>query len=211
MHYKTSIQLFKGTYQYKIVLICAGASMFRSRDMDQALATLKSIDLNKVRNAAFTRYSTAIKNQEELDYAFNVHKCLSKMTDYDLRVESPYISLYTNNKKDVDLLSKIDTDKVKYICIPPKNTTLESGVVILPKVPFEYKVTLGKTIQNHSAFVSWAESNSKVKVTKSCTRDLNKDRSWGGTYFYITGENNLLLAKMHLGGSINKIERIAKA
>jgi len=95
--------------------------------------------------------------------------------------------------------------------LPPENLTLESGVVILPKVPFDYKVTLGKTSQEHSAFITWAESNSKVKITKSCKKELSKPQSWGGTYFYITGNNNLLLAKMHLGGSINKIERISKA
>jgi capsular polysaccharide biosynthesis protein len=54
-------------------------------------------------------------------------------------------------------------------------------------------------------------SNKKCKLTKSCIRELEKQRSWGGSHFYITGNNNLLLAKMHLGGSISKIERIIKA
>jgi hypothetical protein len=40
---------------------------------------------------------------------------------------------------------------------------------------------------------------------------LGKSRSWGGTHFYITGDNNLLMAKMHLAGAISKVERIIKA
>lgn len=211
MQFKTTNQLFKGTYQYKVVLVCAGSSLFRSRDLDYTLSCLKGVDLTKVKNTAYSRYNTAIKNQDDLDYALSLHKHLKKMSDYDIRVESPYISLYTNDKKDVDALIKINNNNVKYVCIPPKDVTLETGVVILPKVPFDFKVTLGKTTQNHSAFISWAGANSKVRVTKSCARELSKDYSWGGTYFYITGENNLLLAKMHLGGSINKVERIAKA
>jgi hypothetical protein len=81
----------------------------------------------------------------------------------------------------------------------------------MSKVNFDYKVTLGKTNQECSAFVQWAENNAKLKLTKSCKTELSKNKSWGGTFFYITGDNNLLMAKMHLGGSINKVERIIKA
>jgi hypothetical protein len=58
--------------------------------------------------------------------------------------------------------------------------------------------------------VAWAGTNSKLKLTKSCAKALLKPRSWGGSYFYITGDNNLLMAKMHLGGCISKVERIIK-
>ena len=211
MFFKTTNQLFKNTYQYKIVLVCAGAHLFRYKDLDHILSALKQVDLNKNKGRPYVRLDTAIRSQEDLDYATSLCKFFAKTNSYELRVETPYISFYTNNKKDIDQLIKLDQDHVKYVCLPPKNLTLESGVVILPKVPFDYKVTLGKTSQEHSAFITWAESNSKVKITKSCKKELSKPQSWGGTYFYITGNNNLLLAKMHLGGSINKIERISKA
>lgn len=211
MQQKTTNQLFKGMYQYKIVLVCAGSSLFRSRDMGYTLSLLKQVDLNKNKQSSYSRYNTSIKTQEDLDYALSLQKYLSKATDYDIRIESPYVSFYTNNKKDVDNLTKLDPNKVKYVCVPPANSTLETGTIILPKIPYDYKVTLGKTTQNYSAFVTWAETNSKVRITKSCKKELSRDHSWGGTYFYITGDNNLLLAKMHLGGSINKVERIVKA
>ena len=54
-------------------------------------------------------------------------------------------------------------------------------------------------------------NNKKCKLTKSCTSALLRPRSWGGQHFYITGDNNLLMAKMHLGSSIAKVERIIKA
>jgi hypothetical protein len=133
------------------------------------------------------------------------------MQDYNIRVESPWISLYTNSKADVDRLKDIDPDKVKYICQPPANTKLEEGVVIMTNTDFDYKVTLGKTSSENTAFIDWASSNKKVKLTKSCARDLKKIRSWGGTHFFISGDNNLLLAKMHLGGSISKVEKIIKS
>ena len=75
---------------------------------------------------------------------------------------------------------------------------------------YDFRITLGKTSHEHSAFIAWAESNSKVKLTKSCKLDLLKDRTWGGKHLYVTGDNNLLMVKMQLGDSIAKIERIIK-
>lgn len=209
MLFKTTNKLFKGTYQYKIVLVCAGAGVFRSGDMTAAAESLSKIDLSKV--GSYHKYSNNIRTQDDLDYAFALQKKISKMVAYEIRVENPWITLYTNNNKDISDLAKINETHVKYICKPPTNTTLIEDTIILPKVGFEFKVTVGKTTQNYTAFVEWAKTNNKVKLTKGCTRDLTRDRSWGGTYFYITGDNMLLMAKMHLGGSINKIERIIKA
>jgi len=209
MLHKTTNKLFKGTYQYKIVLVCAGAGAFRSGDMTATAEVLNKIDLSK--SGSYHKHSNIIRTQDDLVYAFALQKKISKMIDYEIRVESPWITLYSNSNKDIQDLAKINPNNVKYICQPPSNTTLVGGTIILPKIPFEFKVTVGKTTQNYSAFIEWAQTNSKVKLTKGCARDLTRDRSWGGTYFYITGDNMLLMAKMHLGGSINKVERIIKA
>jgi hypothetical protein len=208
MLYKTTRRLFHNTYQYKIVLVCAGAHFFRSNDLSGVLTKLSEIDITSKK--ANWR-SNFIKTQDDLDYAFKLHTALGNIKDIELRVESPWVSIYSNSKKDIDMLAKLDPDNVKYICIPPANSGLTNDTVIMPKMNFDYRVTLGKTIQENTAFVAWASTNKKCKLTKSCIRDLGKTRSWGGTHFYITGDNNLLMAKMHLGGSISKVERIIKA
>lgn len=207
IQYKTTKRLFRNTYQYKIVLVCAGANLFRSGDMESTLESLKKIDLS-LPQGSYSRYNTAIKNHDDLDYAFKLQSQLASLSDIDVRVETPWISVYSNNRKDIDLLAKIDADKVKYISIP--DTSLSKDTVVMPKTNYDFRITMGKTSQEHSTFVAWAESSGKVKLTNSCKKDLLKNRSWGGTHFYITGEKNLLVAKMHLGGSINKIERIIK-
>jgi hypothetical protein len=187
------------------VLVCAGANWFRGGDWAGTLENLQKITLNDSKTSR-----TGIKTQEDLDYAFKLQSQLKKLKDITVRVETPWISVYSNNKAEIDSLIKLDRARVKYISVPPSNNTLTEGVIISPKVNYEFKVTMGKSGTQQSAFVSWAESNPKVKLTKSCKKELSRDRSWGGSYFYITGEKNLLLAKMHLGGSINKIERIVK-
>lgn len=176
--------------------------MFRHGDMSHTLELLKTVALPT------TKYG--FKSTMDLDYALRVQSTLDKMQDIAIRVESPWISVYTNNIADVDALTSIDVDRVKYVSAPPTLQHLKQDTLILPKVPFEFRVTLGKCTQNHQAFIDWAEVNPKVRLTKGCKKDLSKDRSWGGTYFYVSGNNNLLLAKMHLGGSISKIEHIVK-
>jgi len=201
-----------GRYQYKIVIVCAGSSWFRGGDLDGVLEELNKIKLtttNRVHNEPAWRSS--IKTQEDLDYAFKLQNKLSKLTDIEVRVESPWISVYTNTKSNINELTKLDADKVKYISCPPSSGSLQENIVIMPKMNYDYKVTLGKTIQEHSAFIQWAEGNAKLRLTKSSKKELSKNNSWGGAYFYVTGDNNLLMAKMHLGGSINKVERILKA
>ena len=208
MLYKTTTRLFKGQYQYKIVLVCPAASWFRN-GMEDALTNLQQVDLKKPVHNAYR--NTYIKTQDQLDYALKLHSTLNSITDIDIRVESPWISIYSNSKSSIDKLANIDQGQVKYVVQPANNIKPADGEVIMPKMPFDYRCTLGKTTQEHDSFVSWAESNKKLKLTKSCKRDLLKPRSWGGTHFYVAGDNNLLLAKMHLGGSISKVERIIKA
>jgi hypothetical protein len=189
------------------VLTCAGASWFRGGDWSGILENLQKINLDH-NNQWHTK---SIKTEEDLDYAFKLQHQLKKLKDIEVRVESPWITVYTNSKSDVNSLVKLDESKVKYISVPPEKTPLEENTIILPKINHDFKITLGKTSHENSAFVQWAEKNGKLKLTKACKRELSRDVSWGGTYFYVTGENNLLMTKMHLGGSINKIERIIKA
>ena len=211
MQYKVTKKLFNGIYQYKIVLTCAGSSLFRHNDLDTVYKTLLEITIPpQPKTAQFGYRRGGISNQDDLDYAFQLQKALSKMSDIDIRVESPWLSIYSNNLADISKLSKINVDQVKYISKPPDNTTLDAGTVIMPKMNYDFRITMGKTTQEHSTFVEWAESNKKLKLTKSCVKNLLKPRSWGGTHFYITGDNNLLMARMHLGGSISKVERIVK-
>lgn len=211
IQFKTANKLFKGLYQYKIVLIVPGASIFRTGDMDATYRQIKQIDLKTSRPGDLQYYKSSIKTQDDLDYIIGLHAILKNLTDVEVRVESPWVSVYTNVKNHVDKLTKLDEQRVKYTSGPPPGGRLEEGVIILPNIDFEFKVTVGKTSAANEAFIEWAETNPKVRLTKKCIADLSRPRSWGGGYFYITGEKNLLMAKMHLGGSINKVERIVKS
>ena len=188
---KKTRKLFHGKYQYKAVLVVPAASWFGGCNLDYALEKL----------AAF---SFTDKNCVKLA------KAVAKLENFEIRVESPLLSFYSNNKADVDKLVNLNSDRVKYTSVPEDTSSLVANTVILPKIPFDFRVTMGRTRQSHENFVDWANGNSKLKLTKSCEDALKRNHSWGGTYFYVKGDNNLLMARMMLGGSINKVEKIIK-
>ena len=206
---KITNRLFNNKYQYKLVLICGGASCFRDKDFNHIRERLAKINFQDL--SPRTYYNSGIKNKEELDWTLRLLVAFQSMDDYTLRVEQPFLSIYTNTKKHVDQLIKLaPADKVKYVSVPPANNPLTENTIITTKLDFDYRITLGKTTREHSAFVSWAENNKKLRLTKSCIKALHNPSRWGGTYFYISGDNNLLMAKMHLGEAINRVDRIVK-
>jgi hypothetical protein len=218
MLYKTTNKLFKNTYRYKIVVVCPNAIWFRG-GLDHALKQLIAFKESPTgaslssgaAGAVYSYIKSNIKTKEDLEYVRKLQDTLYSIEDIELRVESPLISIYTNIELNIEKIKRIDTSRVKYISLPPTDTILEEDTIIMPmRASFDYRVTIGKTSSEYSAFVMWAEGNKKIKLTKSCKNQLSKTRSWGGTSFYLSGDNNLLMAKMHLGGSIAKIERILK-
>ena len=196
-----------GIYQYKIVLVCSNAHFFRNSDWQHCLHMLQKSSITP----GVRQGSLSFKSVEDKDYALSLYKVLSVSVDLNVRIENPWITVYTNDKSRIDDLAKLDSNRVKYVCLPPANVSLSSDTVIMPKMNYDFRVTLGKTTQEHSAFIAWATCNKKLKLTKSCIAALTRNRSWGGTHFYVTGDNNLLMSKMHLGGSISKVSRIIKA
>lgn len=212
MLYKTTTKLFSGAYQYKIVLICAGAHHFRSGDLDVALERLRSEDIaTNNSNSKLLHRSNTIRTVSDMNYALAVQSTLKACSNIEIRVETPWISVYTNDKSHIDNLISINEGNVKYVSIPPIGTILTAGTIVMSKRDYDYRVTLAKTKQVNDSFVAWSDANStKVKLTPRCRQDLLKPKSWGGTYFYITGDKALTMAKLLLNDSIARIERITK-
>lgn len=210
MQHKVTNKLFNGQYQYKVVLLCAGAALFRSGDVEIIAKKLAEVDLDR-NNTHVVYRNTSIRTRDDLDYANNLLDTLRTLSDYNLRIESPWISFYTNKKADLDVLVALGESHIKYISAPPEDATLEVGTIVMSKRDYDFRVTLGRTTQTCDSFIEWADANStKIRLTRSCRNDLLKNRSYGGSYFYLTGDNVLLMARMHLGSSIAKVERIIK-
>jgi hypothetical protein len=203
---KETKKLFMDKYGHKIVFVIPSAGWFRGSNIDYVRSKIKNFTFGD------TDYvSRRVKTKADLDYCLKICNAVDSMSDYEIRVETPFLSFYTNNSKDIDKISKIAQDNVKYICRPPADIVLSSKTVIMKQSDFGYKVTLGSTKTNYSDFIEWADKTGQAKLTKSTRRELANNTSWGGTYFYVKDDKSLLMTKMFLGGCISRVDKVVVA
>lgn len=196
-------KLFNKKYKYKIVVKTPVAHWFRHNNLENVKKKLNSLP---------SRYEERLREVSEQKYVSNLLNSLEVINDYDLRVEHPYISIYSNSKDDIIKLAKINAQNVKYVSLPGKNPELlEPNQIILKRLDYKFRVTLKYTQQEFNSFLSWAENNDKVRLTKRAKRDLSSNMSFGGGYFYVKDEKTLSMVRLFMGSYIRSIENIVKS
>lgn len=202
---KQTIRLFNRKYKYKIVLLSRAASWFRGNDLNNVKKNLAS-----AKSYVGSQKLTA----SDLLYAQKLLVSFSSMNDFIIRVESPYINFYTNNDLDLEKLAKIDSEHVKYVCLPApgSESLLDDKKVLVKNLDYAYKINMSRTRSNHSNFVTWCEDKTdRIRLTKTAKRNLSRDGAWGGYYFYVRDDKTLTMVKMFLGEGIGNIESVVKA
>lgn len=202
---KQTIRLFNRKYKYKIVLLSRAASWFRGNDL---------INVKKNLASAKSYVGSQKLTSSDFLYAQKLLVSFSSMNDFIIRVESPYINFYTNNDSDVEKLAKIDSDHVKYVCLPApgSESLLDDKKVLVKNLDYAYKINMSRTRSNHSNFVTWcADKTDRIRLTKTAKRNLSRDGAWGGYYFYVRDDKTLTMVKMFLGEGIGNIESVVKA
>ena len=202
---KQTTKLFNNKYKYKIVLVCKSAGWFRGCNFEYVDERLSNQPIEK--DPWVTKLT-----QDEILYTTKLCDTLKKLTDYEIRVENPFISFYTNTKTDVEKIAKIDSEYVKYVSLPKvgTETVLDNHSVIVKNLDFDYKVTMGRTRQNFSEFVAWCEGKDKIRMPKRAKRDLCKGACWGGSHFYVKDDKMLTMVKMFVGSYIHSVESVVK-
>lgn len=205
--YKETKKLYCGKYQYKIILISAGVYLFRTGNLDVIFKNLSKVDVLK---APSLYYRSPIKEQGDLTYLFNVYEELCKMQEFSIRVENPWLSIYTNNYEDIEALTNLDKSRVR--CIHRPTTVLTNGE-ILSTLPFDYKIhfkNLPKVV-DYSGFVQWATTSDKVRISKNTINALQSQYIWPNmVYIYVAGEKNLTMAKLYIGSIISRVEKVVQ-
>ena len=195
---KETTTLFLDKYNYKIVLVCPVAGWFRNRDY--------SFTRKKLGEAHSSQYLQFCHDFLDLLQGFDYD-------EYNIRIETPYISFYTNNTNYIESITSVPDAVIKYAYLPNLNLKkLDPGEVVVKRLDFNYKVHLGVIHdKDYSSFLSWADNNPKIRITKKCIRDLSRSRSWGESYFYVKDDKTLTMVKMFLGGDIRRVYRVIKA
>ena len=197
---KYSNKLFHNKYKYKIVLRTGVASWFRGGKLNFVLKSLSN------------KHHFPVYSKEEHIFAQTVYDTVVVMEGLLTRVESPFLSFYTNNESDLKLIAAINHERIKYISMPdPETSEIAVGSILVKKLDFGFKITMGSARQNLSSFVQWSKDNPKVRLPKRAAHDLSKDYSHGGSHFYVKDEKSLILVKMFLGSYITKIETVIRS
>jgi len=204
---KHSQRLFENQFRYKAVVVCPGGHWFRGKNLDYAQEMLDDWNTGNLQKNQWLK----IKSHSDYQYCLSLLKILKKATDFHLRIEHPLLSFYSNDYSVVIAIANLDVTKTKYIAEPPVNINITQGEIILKRIDYDFKVTIGATRQNFANFVQWSENSKKVKMTKGCKKELRKDRSWGGSYFYVKDEQTLLLVRMFIGSEMARIDKVIKA
>lgn len=205
--YKPLKKLYKGRYQYKIVLVSSGVSLFRSGDLDKIFKNLSEVVIKPKVDDKFYTYSL-VKNQDDLDYLFDVYQTLLSIDNFSIRVENPWLSIYFSSEDDLNTVKNIKEDRVKYICQP--SAPLSKGEIV-STLPFDYKIHFKNIPGKHESFFTWAIDNKNIRLPKSTINSLTHSIKYPPSlYFYIKGDKNLTMAKIHLGSIITRVEKIVR-
>jgi hypothetical protein len=201
---KHSTRLFQGKYKYKIVFTSGVAGWFRGNSVGNIRQSYERKD---------SYYHNKTANPIELTHALKMSDVLETMEDWNARVETPFVSIYLNNERDLESIVKNCKDRVKYVEIPdPKSQDLlTQGFVLVKKLDFKFRVSLGISNQNHCDFVHWCENNPKIRMPKRAKRDLTRDGNTGGGFFYVKDEKSLTMVKMFLGRTITRVETVVQS
>jgi hypothetical protein len=197
-----STKLFQNKYKYKIVFTSGVAGWFRGSSAEQILAHHDNDDYYYARKAS----------PSDKTHAKKLAEILKNLEDWGVRVETPFVSLYLNNDKDLETVVKHCKNRVKYVEIPdPDNENkLAKGTILVKNLDFDFKVSLGSSVQCHLNFVQWCENNPKIRMPKRAKRDLSRNSNPGGGFFYVKDEKVLTMVKMFLGRTITKVETVVQ-
>lgn len=203
-----TIKLFEKKFKYKIVLKTPVAHWFRSNDLANVKNKLK---LLKETGKLPYKEEDRLRNLDDTKYVQQLVNLLSKFSDYKLRVQLPYVTIYTNSQKNIESLASIDVKNVKYISLPKEGSLLlESNKIVLKRLDYAFKINLKGTTQEFNNFITWAENNSKIRLTKRVKKDLTSEYSVGGGYFYVKDDKTLSMVRLFIGPCIRSVETVVK-
>lgn len=202
-------KLFYKQYPYKLVFYTKFANSFRGNDLAYIREMLDQY-YNSIKEGYTKLYLRRWKDQvpvttEDLAEAHAIYSALSTNSEYRIRVENNYITIYSLDKR---WLYKLATDlDVQEWWEPIEH--LEPGILIMgPKMKgWEYKITLGPRVPK--SFYNWANNNiDKLKIGKKLQQYLKNHGFVDGYYFYVRNEKMLNLVSLVLGTGMQRIDKI---
>lgn len=211
-----SKKLFYDEYLYKLSIHQPLAPIFRGKNFSNARNVLDRMqqDFEAGKPLFRTSYlrSTYVL-PEELQNAQTLLHFLSKSTvNYKLRVDSSWLSLYSNENKFLENVMKKLGDRM-FEYHRPNPSTIElikeskNTIVVKKSIPYEYRVTLGEF--TNPSFAVWSKKNpDKIKIGKCALDEIENNGYTRGFYFYARDKKIIQLLSLMIGDSIRRIDKV---
>jgi hypothetical protein len=197
--FTTVKKLYKGEFQYNIVLTLAFCDIFKGQDKTKY--TRRYTKLCKAE--PIPRYMTYYQPTALL------YNYIMNMENFAIRVSAPTLYIYTNDYNDITNIRQLVPTLIDSIGLPPEGLT--PGTVYMPNTPYDFRVTLGSISKLNLEFIEWADNNNdKIKLQPATKKLLSvkPNRYKTGSQLYVKGEHTLLFVKLHLGNIKLSIDRI---
>ena len=203
MKFTTVKKLYRGEFQYNIVLRFSFSYMFQGinkGNYTELLHVIMDSDL---------KYLTT-DEKEAMKFIPDLYNCVMNMENFTTRYSWPRVIFYTNNYSDIQNIAALVPDKnIISIGIPPDG--LEKGMVYMPATPFDYRVTIRKICKLNQEFVEWARGNKNIKLQQNTEYMLEHGAEFyssSGSQLYVKGDRNLFFVQFHLGNTNLTVDRI---
>lgn len=211
IHEKETTKLFYNEYLYKLVLRNNLVSIFRGQNFTYARQQLDILQ-TKYENGDYLKLDQAPLNitVEQFVGAKFLLTELDNQKKYKIRIESPNMAIYSNDKKWLEYLktkplnyTEFWSPDKKYMHLLQKNTILTND----KQYDNSYKVTLDNKVD--PTFYNWIIANpTKVKVGNTCLESIKKGQYVRGFYLYIKDEKILSLVMLMIGSQIARIDNL---
>lgn len=212
MSIKHTNKLFHDKYVYKICVITPVATHFRTKIIEKTklvlqLQELEFIDGNRVFIKVGGLYSRTHATLDDVRSGLEIVNILENCTEYKLRIEGRFLSIYTNDETLIDSVSGLVGLHIRDIWKPIDNKSKEFLLtgprsIIRKDYTHKYKVSIKGLKNEAETFKEWAAKLPKIKLSQNSYR-------WDG-YFYVQDQKTLSLCRLFLGDKVKKVEELVK-
>lgn len=208
---RETTKLFYNKYLYKLLLYNPLVSIFRDKNFTYARQQLDALQLKyeSGEKLRINEHRLSVPIEEFVGAKFLLAE-LDSQSDVKLRIESPRMSIYSNDKKWLEYMKtkplkffEFWSPNNKYVHLLQKNTILTNDI----NFGFTYKVTFSDKIDPN--FYKWIINNpSKVRVGDTCLESIKTGQYVRGFYVYIKDDKILSLIMLMIGSQIARIDNI---
>lgn len=211
MKFKKTSKLFFDKYTLKVAVNTILASAFRDNNLDQVESIVNfykdKFKNPKVQYVPHHIWSGRRVTRTDFDTCKEVYKILKKEKDYQLRIETNCINVYSNNEVFIDKVIASVNGQVYYVSKPASDKVrdylLASKFKIISnsKPEFKYKVTINPLRDNTESFMDWGnQMTGKIRLLSA--------PKYSEGYFYALDSKVVTLCRLFLGSKIRRVDEL---